>query len=64
MCTVIHKHVCMCMYTCLCTMCPPLPRPRENMVGVNWVFITGGCSRRGVQWMGAVLCNKLVYNFI
>ena len=20
-----------------------------------WVFIKGGCSRRGVQWMGVVL---------
>ena len=23
-----------------------------------WVFIKGGCSRRGVQWIGAVLHNK------
>ena len=29
-----------------------------------WVFIKGGCSRRGVQWMGVVLYNKLVYNII
>ena len=29
-----------------------------------WVFITGGCSGRGVQWMGVVLYNKLVYNTI
>ena len=29
-----------------------------------WVFITGGCSGRGVQWMGVVLYNKLVYNII
>ena len=29
-----------------------------------WVFITGGCSGRGVQWIGVVLCNKLVYNSI
>ena len=29
-----------------------------------WVFITGGCSRRGVQWMGVVLHSKLVYNTI
>ena len=36
----------------------PLPRC------VCWVFITGGCSGRGVQWMGAELCNKLVYNII
>ena len=29
-----------------------------------WVFITGGCSGRGVQWMGFALCNKLVYHII
>ena len=29
-----------------------------------WVFITGGCSGRRVQWIGVVLCNKLVYNII
>ena len=23
-----------------------------------WVFIKGGCIRRGVQWMGVVLYNK------
>ena len=27
-------------------------------------FITGGCSRRGVQWIGVVLYSKLVYNVI
>ena len=27
----------------------------------SWVFITGGCSRRGVQWMGVVLSNKTTY---
>ena len=27
-----------------------------------WVFIKGGCSRRGVQWMGVVLYNKTAYN--
>ena len=26
-----------------------------------WVFIKGGCSRRGVQWMGVVLYNKTAY---
>ena len=25
-----------------------------------WVFITGGCSGRGVQWIGVVLYSKLV----
>ena len=29
-----------------------------------WVFITGGCSGMGVQWMGVVLYNKLVNNMI
>ena len=24
----------------------------------SWVFIKGGCSRRGVQWMGVVLYLK------
>ena len=31
---------------------------------VGWVFIKGGCSGRGVQWIGVVLYNKLVYNII
>ena len=31
---------------------------------VAWVFITGGCSGRGVQLMGVVLYSKLVYNII
>ena len=26
--------------------------------GIVWVFITGGCSGRGVQWMGVRLYNK------
>ena len=30
----------------------------------SWVFITGGCSGRGVQWMAVVLYNKLVYHII
>ena len=29
----------------------------------NWIFVTGGCSGRGVQWMGVVLCNKLVSKY-
>ena len=29
-----------------------------------WVFMTGGCSRRGVQWIGVVLYSKLAYNII
>ena len=27
-----------------------------------WVFISGGCSGRGVQWIGVVSYNKLVHN--
>ena len=27
-------------------------------------FISGGCSRRGVQWMGVVLYNKPAYNIM
>ena len=38
---------------------PASPRARTD-----WVFITGGCSGRGVQWIGVVLYNKLVYNII
>ena len=30
--------------------------------GSQWVFIQGGCSRRGVQWIGVVSYNKLVYD--
>ena len=29
-----------------------------------WVFITGGCSGRVVQWMGVVLYHKLVSDII
>ena len=29
-----------------------------------WVFITGGCRGRGVQWMEVALYNELVYNII
>ena len=35
------------------------PRERCTMP-YPWVFITGGCCGRGVQWMGAVLYNQLV----
>ena len=27
-----------------------------------WTLCRGGCSGWRVQWMGVVLCNKLVYN--
>ena len=29
-----------------------------------WLFIKGGCSRRGVQWIGVVLYNKMMYNMM
>ena len=38
-----------------------------NMIAAfhpNWVFIKGGCSRRGVQWMGVVLHNKTAFSII
>ena len=28
----------------------------------TWVFIKGGCSWRGVQWMGVVLYSKTAYH--
>ena len=31
---------------------------------LRWVFITGGGSGRGVQWMGVVSYNKTAYNII
>ena len=39
-----------------------LDAPNGSML--RWVFITGGCSGSGVQWMRVVLYNKLVYNSI
>ena len=29
-----------------------------------WILCKGGCSGRGVQWMGVVLYSKLVHNVI
>ena len=41
------------------------PAPHlSSQVKPQWVFITGGCSGRGVQWLGVVLYNKLVCNII
>ena len=28
------------------------------------MFITGGCSGRGVQWIGVVLCNEIMHNIV
>ena len=40
----------------------PLPwREASNMAGYS---LQGGAVGRGVQWMGVVLCNKLVTNII
>ena len=39
-------------------------RENDNISRMSWVFITGGCSGRGVQGMGVVLYSKLVYNVI
>ena len=41
------------------SLCPA--RIRYESTAHLWVFITGGCSGRGVQWMGVVLYSKLVY---
>ena len=32
----------------------------EIGLAMDWVFITEGCSLRGVQWIGVVLYDKLV----
>ena len=40
---------------------PVLSWSRAPQLRVDWVFIKGGCSGRGVQWMGVVLYNQLVY---
>ena len=29
-----------------------------------WILSRGGCSGRGMQWIGIVLYSKLVYNII
>ena len=42
----------------------PSPDGCKSGFESKWVFITGGCSGRGVQWMGVVVYNKLVYNII
>ena len=36
----------------------------QDVIKHHWVFITGGCSGRMVQWMGVVLYDKIVYNII
>ena len=42
----------------------PFVKHHCNTTTHVWVFITGGCSGRGVQWMGVVLYNILAYNII
>ena len=39
-------------------------RAEDDEDELGWVFITGGCSVRGVQWIGVVSYNKTVYNVI
>ena len=58
----------MCVVAPLCSSAPRrcaahAGRPLRASVYL-WVFIRGGCSGRGVQWMGVVLHSKLVYNII
>ena len=42
---------------------PPAKAPPAPGDGY-WIFIKGGCSGRGVQWIGVVLHNKLVHDTI
>ena len=45
------------VFECLWTM---LGRSHKEC----WVFITGGCSGRGVQWIGVVLYSKTAYDIM
>ena len=59
--------VCYRLLACLLACLPAclgaaLLLPRSGLGQTQWVFIKGGCSRRGVQWMGVVLYNKTAYN--
>ena len=45
-------------------MCRYIYPALGKLTSYNWVFITGGCSGMGVEWMGVVLSNKPVYNII
>ena len=74
----IHTYIHVCVYTYINTCdynnkrvhCDWVLSTSDRNKGVNahkelsWVFITGGCSRRGVQWMGVALCNKTAYNLM
>ena len=41
------------------------PKSRRRISRLSsWVFIKGGCSGRGVQWMGVVLYNNTAYHII
>ena len=40
----------------------PAKAPRRRARA--WVFIKGGCSRRGVQWMGVALYNHTDCNIM
>ena len=73
----IYVHVCVCMYVYICMyVCVCIyiyiyihrhdywqHQLRSERTGI-WVFVKGGCSRRGVQWMGVALYNKVVYNIL
>ena len=67
---IIHTYIHTYMYTYIYI-------EREREIDINlarplllqplvrcWVFITGGCSGRGVRWIGVVLYSKQVYNTI
>ena len=36
----------------------------NNRIVQYWVFITGGCSGSGVQWIEVASYSKLVYNAV
>ena len=39
-------------------------QPVPRRFGAFWIFIRGGCSGWGVQWMGVVLYNRTAYNLM
>ena len=61
--------VCVYIYIYICIASahgsrPPLQGNTSANLGLRWILSRGGCSWRGVQWIGVVLHSKLVYNII
>ena len=58
----------------VCAIILPLQQDRQRAGALQgaaksaatyyWVFIKGGCSGRGVQWMGVALYNKTAYTIM